>query len=164
MNLVDKIREERNVLASKKAIKNAEDTAKAREINEQLLSIEDIEFAEWFLTEVNIGGKWSTQFAYDLMVKNGKAECQVDKLYITKEHIDKTKISSLIYASHHKNGFINSSKTYADDEFRLCFGKNTIEKIVSGLEEMGIKITTDTKQGMAVNDRPYEVTIFSLKN
>jgi len=161
MNLADKIRAEREVLASQKAIKKAENTAKALEVNEQLTAIDNVAFAEWFLTEVDIGGKWSSHFPYDLMVKNGKAEFQIDKLYVTEDNQTKTKIASLIYASHHKDGFIGKDKSYADDEFRYCFGDKAVEKIMNGLEDMGIGISVIKRKGAACNMPSYEVTSIS---
>jgi len=161
MNLADKIRAEREVLASQKAIKKAENTAKALEVNEQLTAIDNVVFAEWFLTEVDIGGNWSNKIAYNEMVTKGKAEFIIDKLYVTEDNQTKTKIASLIYASHYKDGFIESDKSYADNEFRYCFGKSSVNKIISGLEEMGITISTKMVEGMACNSTPTEVTIIS---
>ena len=161
MNLADKIRAEREVLASKKAIKKVEKQAKDLEVNEQLQAIENIEFAEWFLTEVDIGGRWSNATTYSEMVKKGKAEVVIDTLYIPECDQSKTKIASLIYASNPKNGFVSNDKLYSDDEFRYCLGESSINKILSGLTEMDITISHRMSKGHACNSRPIEITILS---
>jgi len=162
MNLADKIREERNVLASKKAIKRAEDIAVAKEVNEQLNDINAIEFAEWFLTEVNIGSDHYPRFAYTELLSIKAVDFRVRYLHVLENNREKTKISSLIYASHHAHGYIAKDTQYTGDSFQYCLGNIATDKILVGLEDMGIKITTDTKQGMAANDRPYEVKVMNI--
>jgi len=162
MNLVDKIREERSILASKSAIKRAEDIAVAKEVNEQLNDISDIELAEWFLTEVNIGSDHYPHFAYTDLVDKKAVDFRIGYIHVKEDSREKSKIASLIYASHHAHGYIATDKAYTGDSFQYCLGNIATNRILVGLEDMGIKITTEMREPMACNQAPYEVTVLTI--
>ncbi len=163
MNLIDKIREEQKVNASQKAIKQAEHKAKSKEILEQINDISNIDFAEWFMTEINLGSDSFPRFAYGELVEKKKTDLITDRLHIVKKKQQDTKIASLIYGSNWRDGFVEANKNYTGDEFRYCLGVKSVDKIMVGLAEMGMTISTEMREPMACNQSPYEVTVLTMK-
>ena len=159
MNLAEKIKQEREQKASQEAIKTAEKNAKLAEIKEQLENISNITLAEWFLKEVEIGGKC----AYDKLVDNDPVQFELKRLYIDKKNIESTKIASLIYNSNTKDNYVERNSNYAGGTFRKCLAKKAVERILLGLEEMNFSITTKIITPHCVIEEPYDVTVIELK-
>ena len=163
MNLVEKIKREQEVLASQKAIKTAEKKAKNKEVKQQIVETDNISFAEWFLTEINVGSDMFPMTSYKELVEKKKVKFESNKLYIEVDKIKDTKIASLIYGSSPKDGFLNSEKQYASNAFRQCLGIKSVEKILFGLNEMGVTVITEIHDRQNVSSpSQYELTVISM--
>ena len=155
MNLIEKLKKEQEFIASQKAIENAEKKAKELNVKDQLDAISNIDFAEWFMTMINVGGKHFPTTIYGELRDKKKATYEESKIYASKNQQKEEKISSLIYSSNSKDNYVNSNTEYAGGEFRLCLGTKAQQKIKSGLVEMGLTLETYMEEPIACNQKPY---------
>ena len=161
--LINKIREEQQKIASAKAIELAEKTAKNLEVKSQLAALTNLELGEWFLTEVKIGNKWAQRTCYEDLVNKKTCEFELDRLFVAKEKRADTNIATLVYNSNPKDGYVTDRTIYANNgEFEYCLGEVLVNRILMGIKEMGIKITTEMRKSTACNQDDFEVTVLTM--